>query len=140
MWKVLGPKGTQRSSMEEGSRTFSVQFVTRLSPGRIISKDINYAVRLNPVGDRGCGRPGLMRYRFRNQTVLLHFLQRFLHSQVQPLATQRQRFLIYLIFSDNLREHYPTCPERGLREIPDGGRRGRRPHACDSESITIQIE
>ncbi|KAL3426633.1 transcription factor [Phlyctema vagabunda] len=34
--------------------------------------------------------------------------------------------------SDNLREHYPSCPERGDREIPDGGRRGRKPHACDT--------
>jgi hypothetical protein len=34
--------------------------------------------------------------------------------------------------SDNLRDHYPDCPQRGDRQIPETGQRGRRRHACES--------
>ncbi|KAL4805887.1 hypothetical protein BDV18DRAFT_140102 [Aspergillus unguis] len=33
---------------------------------------------------------------------------------------------------DNLRDHYADCAERGDREIPETGQRGRRRHACQS--------
>ncbi|KAL5339592.1 hypothetical protein BJX70DRAFT_149375 [Aspergillus crustosus] len=33
---------------------------------------------------------------------------------------------------DNLRDHYADCANRGDREIPETGQRGRRRHACQS--------
>ncbi|KAL2007443.1 hypothetical protein VTN00DRAFT_8881 [Thermoascus crustaceus] len=33
---------------------------------------------------------------------------------------------------DNLRDHYPDCSQRGDRQIPETGQRGRRRHACES--------
>ncbi|KAJ5887741.1 hypothetical protein N7495_007782 [Penicillium taxi] len=35
-------------------------------------------------------------------------------------------------YSDNLRDHYSDCVERGNRQIPETGQRGRRRHACQS--------
>lgn len=37
-------------------------------------------------------------------------------------------------FSDNLRDHYAECAQRGDRKIPETGQRGRRRHACLSVS------
>ncbi|POS86194.1 hypothetical protein EPUL_003298, partial [Erysiphe pulchra] len=34
--------------------------------------------------------------------------------------------------SDNLRDHYPSCPQRQDQTIPEAARGGRRSHACDS--------
>lgn len=34
--------------------------------------------------------------------------------------------------SDNLRDHYPDCTQRGDRQVPETGQRGRRRHACES--------
>ncbi|KAJ5484844.1 hypothetical protein N7539_004832 [Penicillium diatomitis] len=34
--------------------------------------------------------------------------------------------------SDNLRDHYTDCSQRGDRKIPETGQRGRRRHACQS--------
>lgn len=39
-----------------------------------------------------------------------------------------------LFFSDNLRDHYAECAQRGDRKIPETGQRGRRRHACLSVS------
>lgn len=37
--------------------------------------------------------------------------------------------------SDNLRDHYTDCAQRGDRKIPETGQRGRRRHACQSVSF-----
>lgn len=39
-----------------------------------------------------------------------------------------------LMSSDNLRDHYAECAQRGDRKIPETGQRGRRRHACLSVS------
>lgn len=48
------------------------------------------------------------------------------------------RFFLYravsglILASDNLRDHYNDCAQRGDRKIPETGQRGRRRHACES--------
>jgi hypothetical protein len=48
--------------------------------------------------------------------------------------------VVLSVFSDNLRDHYPTCSQRRNRQIPEAARGGRRSHACDSvrfQSVTL---
>ena len=72
------------------------------------------------------------RSRFRGQTLFLYLLQwRFHQKVIYDLSLNVPELTRY---SDNLRDHYPTCPQRKNRSIPEAARGGRRSHACDSVS------
>lgn len=49
-----------------------------------------------------------------------------------PSVVMGRKYLTRFDNSDNLRDHYPDCSQRGDRQIPETGQRGRRRHACES--------
>lgn len=54
-----------------------------------------------------------------------------------PCARLEGSFFKLTTYSDNLRDHYTDCAQRGDRKIPETGQRGRRRHACQSVGFPL---
>lgn len=73
--------------------------------------------------------------RFRPETLRLRLLQRGVRAMVGALTPALAPCGNLTASSDNLRDHYTDCAQRGDRKIPETGQRGRRRHACQSVSF-----